>query len=156
MIGLRHDLPDTGPVHRFLALGVFPNPIDLAIVQLNGGMKIYTKTGDRGETGLYGADRVGKDHPRVEAYGTVDEANSAIGLAGAALPATHADMLADLEYLQNALFDLGADLATRAGGPYEEKLSRMDGQDVERLVGQKQIKTLEAARNTRRPQQPVT
>jgi cob(I)alamin adenosyltransferase len=99
---------------------------------------------------------VGKDHPRVEAYGTVDEANSAIGLAGAALPATHADMLADLEYLQNALFDLGADLATRAGGPYEEKLSRMDGQDVERLVGQKQIKTLEAARNTRRPQQPVT
>jgi cob(I)alamin adenosyltransferase len=98
-------------------------------------MKIYTKTGDRGETGLYGADRVGKDHPRVEAYGTVDEANSAIGLAGAALPATHADMLADLEYLQNALFDLGADLATRAGGPYEEKLSRMDGQDVEKLEG---------------------
>jgi cob(I)alamin adenosyltransferase len=96
-------------------------------------MKIYTKTGDQGETGLYGADRVGKDHPRVEAYGTVDEANSAIGLARAALPATHADMQSDLEYLQNALFDLGADLATRAGGAYEEKLSRIDGQDVERL-----------------------
>jgi hypothetical protein len=44
----------------------------------------------------------------------------------------------------------------RGGGPYEEKLSRMDGQDVEKLVGQKQIKALEAARNTRRPQQPVT
>lgn len=96
-------------------------------------MKIYTKTGDQGETGLYGADRVGKDHPRVEAYGTVDEANSAIGLVRAALPVAHADMQADLEYLQNALFDLGADLATRAGGAYEEKLSRIDGQDVERL-----------------------
>ncbi|MER3557787.1 MAG: ATP:cob(I)alamin adenosyltransferase, partial [Thermus sp.] len=44
-------------------------------------MKIYTKTGDRGETGLYGADRVTKAHPRVEAYGAVDEANSALGLA---------------------------------------------------------------------------
>lgn len=96
-------------------------------------MKIYTKTGDQGETGLYGADRVGKDHPRVEAYGTVDEANSAIGLARAALPTAHADMQADLEYLQNALFDLGADLATRAGGPYEKNLARMDGQDVEKL-----------------------
>jgi len=96
-------------------------------------MKIYTKTGDQGETGLYGADRVGKDHPRVEAYGTVDEANSAIGLARAALPSVHADMHADLEYLQNALFDLGADLATRPGGPYERNLARMDGQDVEKL-----------------------
>ncbi len=96
-------------------------------------MKIYTKTGDQGQTGLYGADRVGKDHPRVEAYGTVDEANSAIGLARAALPVAHADMQADLEYLQNALFDLGADLATRAGGSYEKNLARMDAQDVEKL-----------------------
>ncbi|MCS7067490.1 MAG: cob(I)yrinic acid a,c-diamide adenosyltransferase [Meiothermus sp.] len=96
-------------------------------------MKIYTKTGDMGETGLYGADRVGKDHPRVEAYGTVDEANSAIGLARAALPPAHADMQADLEYLQNALFDLGADLATRPGGPYEKNLARLDADDVARL-----------------------
>lgn len=96
-------------------------------------MKIYTKTGDKGETGLYGADRVAKDHPRVEAYGTVDEANSAIGVARAALPATHADIHADLEYLQNALFDLGADLATRPGGPYEKNLARMDETDVEKL-----------------------
>ena len=94
-------------------------------------MKIYTKTGDKGETGLYGADRVGKDHPRVEAYGTVDEANSAIGMARAALPA-HADLQADLESIQNALFDLGADLATRFG-PYEKNLARMDAQDVEQL-----------------------
>lgn len=96
-------------------------------------MKIYTKTGDQGETGLYGADRVAKNHPRVEAYGTVDEANSAIGLARAALPLAHSDMQADLEYLQNALFDLGADLATRPGGPYGKNLARIDELDVERL-----------------------
>ncbi|GIW33323.1 MAG: ATP--cob(I)alamin adenosyltransferase [Meiothermus sp.] len=106
------------------------SPVELG---LNKCMKIYTKTGDAGETGLYGADRVGKDHPRVEAYGTVDEANSAIGLARAALPAAHADVQADLEYLQNALFDLGADLATRKGGPYERNLARMDAADVEKL-----------------------
>jgi cob(I)alamin adenosyltransferase len=96
-------------------------------------MKIYTKTGDRGETGLYGAERVPKDHPRVEAYGTVDEANSAIGVARAALGEAHPDIQADLEYVQNALFDLGADLATRYGGPYEKNLARIDAEDVARL-----------------------
>lgn len=96
-------------------------------------MKIYTKTGDKGETGLYGADRVAKDHPRVEAYGTVDEANSAIGMARAALTAAQSDIQADLEYIQNALFDLGADLATRPGGPYEKNLARLDDDDIARL-----------------------
>ncbi|RDI94552.1 cob(I)yrinic acid a,c-diamide adenosyltransferase [Meiothermus sp. QL-1] len=96
-------------------------------------MKIYTRTGDQGETGLYGAERVGKDHPRVEAYGTVDEANSAIGLARSLLPPAHRDIQADLEYLQNALFDLGADLATRMGSPYERNLVRMEAEDVARL-----------------------
>ncbi|MCL6527575.1 MAG: cob(I)yrinic acid a,c-diamide adenosyltransferase [Thermaceae bacterium] len=96
-------------------------------------MKIYTKTGDAGETGLYGADRVAKDHPRVEAYGTVDEANSAIGMVRSALAAAHPDIQADLEYLQNALFDLGADLATRLGSRYERNLVRLDAADVERL-----------------------
>lgn len=96
-------------------------------------MKIYTKTGDAGETGLYGADRVAKDHPRVEAYGTVDEANSAIGVVRSALAAAHPDIQADLEYLQNALFDLGADLATRLGSRYERNLVRLDEADVERL-----------------------
>lgn len=96
-------------------------------------MKIYTKTGDKGETGLYGAERVPKDHPRVEAYGTVDEANSALGLARSLLPAQHADLQGDLEYLQNALFDLGADLATRQGSPYAKNVTRLDAADVERL-----------------------
>ena len=46
-------------------------------------MKIYTKTGDSGDTGLFGGGRVGKDHPRVEAYGDVDELNATLGLVRA-------------------------------------------------------------------------
>lgn len=77
-------------------------------------MKIYTKTGDGGETGLYGGNRVAKDSSRVEAYGTVDELNSVIGVARAALPterdADGVDAL--LARIQSELFDLGAELAT--------------------------------------------
>ncbi|MFC4637474.1 cob(I)yrinic acid a,c-diamide adenosyltransferase [Deinococcus hohokamensis] len=96
-------------------------------------MKLYTKTGDGGQTGLYGADRVSKAHIRVEAYGTVDELNSAVGLARAHNGRSHkphAELDADLEYLQNALFDVGADLATRPGTPYAKNVSRIDEQDV--------------------------
>ena len=75
-------------------------------------MKLYTRTGDQGQTGLYGADRVSKAHPRVEAYGTVDELNSALGLARAHASGD-ATLDADLEYLQNALFDVGADLEAK-------------------------------------------
>ncbi len=101
-------------------------------------MKLYTKTGDRGQTGLYGADRVSKGSARVEAYGTVDELNSAIGLARAHLHAAPQDdasarLDADLAYLQNALFDLGADLATREESPYAKNISRLDEQDVTAL-----------------------
>ena len=95
-------------------------------------MKLYTRTGDQGQTGLYGADRVSKAHPRVEAYGTVDELNSALGLARAHSTGaqTDATLDADLEYLQNALFDVGADLATRPGTSYEKNLVRIDAEDV--------------------------
>jgi cob(I)alamin adenosyltransferase len=73
-------------------------------------MKIYTKTGDRGETGLFGGPRVRKDHPRIEAYGTVDELNAVLGkVRSGALP-TDIDTL--LAIIQNELFDLGAELAT--------------------------------------------
>ena len=101
-----------------------------------GGVKLYTKTGDGGQTGLYGADRVSKAHPRVEAYGTVDELNSLLGLARAHNTRSHKpdDAIdADLEYLQNALFDLGADLATRQDSPYSKNVARIDEQDVLRL-----------------------
>ena len=73
-------------------------------------MKIYTRTGDDGTTGLYGGARVPKDDPRVEAYGTVDETNAAIGLVrAAALPA---EVDAVLAKAQSTLFDVGAALAT--------------------------------------------
>jgi len=73
-------------------------------------IKIYTKTGDSGETGLFGGDRVPKDSGRVEAYGTVDELNAYLGAAGAQLSA--GDVLDCLRRIQSELFDLGADLAT--------------------------------------------
>ncbi|MGZ3346850.1 MAG: cob(I)yrinic acid a,c-diamide adenosyltransferase, partial [Caulobacteraceae bacterium] len=70
----------------------------------------YTRTGDRGETGLIGGARLPKDDPLFEAYGTVDELNSQIGLAIAAGLCERLD--AELPRIQNELFDLGADLAT--------------------------------------------
>ncbi len=77
-------------------------------------MKIYTKTGDDGETGLWGGLRVGKDTARVHAYGTVDECNAAIGVARAALGAAPElnDLDALLARIQDQLFIVGADLAT--------------------------------------------
>ena len=73
-------------------------------------MKIYTKTGDHGETSLFGGKRVPKDAVRIEAYGTVDELNCALGVARAWKPAKELDTI--LARLQNDLFILGADLAT--------------------------------------------
>ena len=74
-------------------------------------MKIYTKTGDKGKTSLIGG-RVDKDDLRVEAYGTMDELNSFVGKAMTELDsAKFADLLADLEAIQNELFDGGGDLS---------------------------------------------
>lgn len=73
-------------------------------------MKIYTRTGDDGTTALFSGGRVRKDHLRVEAYGTVDELNSHIGIARALKPSTQTNEW--LEKVQNQLFHLGADLAT--------------------------------------------
>jgi cob(I)alamin adenosyltransferase len=78
--------------------------------------KIYTKTGDKGETGLIGGVRVGKDTPRVRAYGEVDELNAAVGLARAFLPATE-PAEAILKRIQDDLFELGAELASPADSP---------------------------------------
>ena len=114
-------------------------------------MKIYTKTGDAGTTGLYGGERVRKDAPRVSAYGTVDEANAAVGLARAHLTSDDAylikelkrevneefkrDVDADLETLQNALFDVGADLATPPDSPYRKNVVPIDEADIAHLEG---------------------
>ncbi|PDW01578.1 cob(I)yrinic acid a,c-diamide adenosyltransferase [Candidatus Viridilinea mediisalina] len=73
-------------------------------------MKIYTRTGDEGQTGLFGGQRVAKDALRVHAYGTADECNAAVGLARAA--GVDAELDALLAQVQNQLFVVGADLAT--------------------------------------------
>ena len=73
-------------------------------------MKIYTKTGDAGETGLFSGERVGKDHLRVSAYGTLDEMNSFLGVAVASGPAS--EVKESLSLIQRLAFELGSDLAT--------------------------------------------
>lgn len=80
--------------------------------------RVYTRTGDKGETGLVGGKRVPKDAPRVEAYGTIDELNSIVGLACTfneeRLQEGEAQRLLDgvLRRIQQELFDLGSELAT--------------------------------------------
>jgi cob(I)alamin adenosyltransferase len=78
-------------------------------------MKIYTKTGDSGETGLFGGRRVKKSEPRVEAYGGVDELNAHLGWAGTLLG--HFSLEGEIREIQSDLFVLGADLATAPGAP---------------------------------------
>ncbi len=73
-------------------------------------MKIYTKTGDKGETGLFGGERVSKSTSRLNAYGTIDELNSFIGLAITEIQC--GDIKNILIDLQNKLFVVGSDLAT--------------------------------------------
>lgn len=96
-------------------------------------MKLYTKTGDDGTTGLFGGQRVSKDHPRVAAYGSVDELNACIGLAAAACDADqtlHAALLDVFAQLQSRLFDIGADLATPEGAKHESKITRITDEHV--------------------------
>ncbi|GAA0866812.1 cob(I)yrinic acid a,c-diamide adenosyltransferase [Sphingopyxis soli] len=84
------------------------------MVKLN---KIYTRTGDDGTTGLVDGSRIAKSAPLMAAIGDVDEANSAIGLAAAALDPANEEA-AMLSRIQNELFDLGADLATPPDGQF--------------------------------------
>jgi cob(I)alamin adenosyltransferase len=92
--------------------------------------RIYTRGGDAGETSLVDGTRVPKHAPQVEAYGTVDELNAAIGLAR-----LHAEGETDamLARIQNDLFDLGADLATPAAGRKAPGALRIDAAQVARL-----------------------
>jgi len=96
--------------------------------------RIYTRTGDGGRTRLADRSEVAKTDPRLEAYGTVDEANCLLGMALAA-PDVPADLAVVLRAVQNDLFDVGADLATPsqdAGGPVPLRVSQAA---VERVEG---------------------
>jgi len=104
--------------------------------------RVYTRTGDRGETALVGGKRVPKDTPRIEAYGTIDELNAVIGLARV----FNAERLGEgeghrwldelLRRLQNQLFDLGSELATPEDALYEGmyRIAEDDVKELERVI----------------------
>lgn len=92
---------------------------------------IYTKTGDSGETGLFGGGRVGKDDPRVEAYGEVDELNASLGLARSLKLDPELDPL--VQSIQEQLFTLGAVLATPAGTRAEQQIPKLRSEWVQAM-----------------------
>lgn len=94
-------------------------------------MKIYTRTGDKGDTGLFGGVRVQKDDPRVEAYGTVDETNAAIGVALSHCRVAFVQRV--LGEVQSDLFTLGAELASVSGHEGRLGIALLTDADVLRL-----------------------
>ena len=108
--------------------------------------RVYTRTGDRGETALVGGARVPKDSPRIVAYGTLDELNAAVGLArvfnaerlreAGSARARHEWLDGILKKVQNQIFDLGSELATPPAAAYEGmfRVSEAEVTELERLM----------------------
>ena len=98
--------------------------------------KLYTRTGDQGETALFGGERVPKDHPRVEAYGSVDELNSALGVAVSFIRQRR--VTAALQSVQNELLNIGSELAAESGPRAEKSRTFIDPEGkiagLERLI----------------------
>ena len=103
-------------------------------------MKIYTRTGDDGSTGLIGGSRVPKHDPAIECYGTVDELNAAIGVAAVV---ADAELAGWLRQVQAELFTIGSHLATPEGSSKTASLPPLDGQWIVRL--ESQIDTAESS-----------
>lgn len=106
-------------------------------------MRIYTKTGDDGTTGLFGGERVNKDSESVEAFGTVDELNALLGVARSVGLVPEIDAL--LARVQDDLFCLGAELASSSG--HETRL-------VSRRISEADVQALEAAMDRTEPELP--
>lgn len=99
-------------------------------------MKLYTKSGDDGTTGLFSGARVSKDHPRIESYGTIDEFNATLGMCSATCKADnalHRRLLDIFGRLQSRMFDIGADLATPEGANNESKIQRIGEEHVQEV-----------------------
>ena len=99
--------------------------------------KVYTRTGDSGETGIVGGKRLPKDHPRIEAFGSVDELNSVLGLVLSFLAQKDASkrrtkLKLIFEAIQQKLFDMGSELATLPGDEYDGQIT-MQAEDAEWL-----------------------
>ena len=96
-------------------------------------MKIYTRTGDDGTTGLVGGSRVRKSDARIECYGTIDELNAAIGLAAVGVEVSSLELLAKLRQVQNELFVIGSHLATPDESPHKQSLPALEETMISRL-----------------------
>jgi cob(I)alamin adenosyltransferase len=96
-------------------------------------MKIYTKTGDDGTTGLFGGGRVSKADPRIECYGTIDELNASLGVAAVCATGTGAELRAKLRQVQNELFVIGSHLATPDDSRHRSALPALDERTIARL-----------------------
>ena len=94
--------------------------------------RVYTRSGDRGETGLVGGERVRKDHPRVWAYGEIDELNSVLGCLKEEIQGKLLELKPIIETIQQELFDLGSELATAPGTEYPG-MWKTSPADVKRL-----------------------
>ena len=100
--------------------------------------RVYTRAGDKGETGLVGGKRIPKDSPRIEAYGTIDELNSVVGLARVfneeklVEGEAHRFLDSALRQIQDELFDLGSELATPPDF-FQEGMYRVGDQEVKKL-----------------------
>lgn len=109
-------------------------------------MKIYTRTGDKGETSLFTGERVGKQDPTIEAIGTVDECNCCIGLAIAMIgkQPEFKQIKEQLETIQHALFDLGAALATPRTRAINSKIEKTRFDQEETALLEKWIDEMDA------------
>lgn len=95
-------------------------------------MKIYTKTGDKGETSLYDGKRVRKDNIRVESYGTIDELNSHLGFARHFSEDQEIDSI--LKQIQRELFDVAGELATTNRDDFPEKIEQSHIDELEKII----------------------
>jgi len=100
-------------------------------------LKIYTKTGDKGQTSLYGGTKVPKNHLRIEAYGTVDELNAYLGLLRSQVRVNSIEN--QIHIIQNSLFNLGAELAT----PIDKFYLENGNPRLSNLISEEKIKLLE-------------
>lgn len=103
-------------------------------------MKIYTRTGDKGDTSLFGGQRVPKDALRIEAYGTVDELNSVLGIVIA--ECDDREIVKILTELQKRLFQVGADLATPRSSHKKgvHRFEAKDSESLERIIDDLEVK----------------
>jgi cob(I)alamin adenosyltransferase len=118
-------------IYPFGGKNVKTPSLNILITGMKSRKYLYTRGGDKGETSLYGAARVAKDSLRVDAYGTIDELNSSIGVAVAACG--HKEISRQLKRIQAELFAAGADLATEFGGKGAARVPRIEKKDTERL-----------------------